>query len=126
MALMLDSNRNVVYCRGNVMFSDTHGNLNGSATAAAALHREEICNLINEIVDQKLTAFIDNLSRDLETEINSKIDAVIQGIYKGQQYNIKTVASLSVDSIGEIFKGTSFRKLVTDAICEEVRKALSR
>ena len=108
----------VGYVNPTSRFSQTHGKPGNEA-----LHQMEVAQLANEIVDKKLERFKDSIEKAITDYLNQSFEKMLAAFQQGQQYDCNVVASVAVDTAGEIFRKADVKKLISDQIYQQMKQA---
>ena len=76
-------------------------------------HRQEM----QSIAEQAIAQQVPQMAAEIYNE-------AIQRLIGAMEYDIETTVSVSLDDAGEIFRGSKYRKLISDRIVQELRSKL--
>lgn len=108
----------ICYVNPTTRFSQTHGKAGNEA-----LHQMEVAQLANEIVDKKLEMFKGSIEKAITDYLNQSFEKMLAAFQQGQQYDCNVVASVAVDTAGEIFRKADVKKLISDQIYQQMKQA---
>ena len=120
MGLYLNDNGYINYIRSGYNISSTHGNGNEE------LHKSEIEQICNEIVNQKIKALTYEINNTLESIINQKIKSIVNGVFQGLKRDVKVSASVSLDTAGEIYKREEVKQIISNEILKQILTELNK
>ena len=120
MGLYINDNGYINYVRSGYNLSHTHGNGNED------LHRNEIEEISNNIVNQKINAFSLEIERVLDTVIEQKVKSICQGVFQGLQRDVSVTAAVSLDTAGEIYKRNEVKRIISNEILNQVLNELNK
>lgn len=110
---------NLQYVTSSYTLSDTHG-------GHEDLHLHEFERVCNEVIDRKITLAMQKLEKALPQLINDKLEEVAAAYLKGTEYDVDVVAQVALDSGNEIYRGEQVKKVISDAIFNEIKKQLNK
>lgn len=119
MPMFISDNGYVNYVRSGYAISDTHG-------GKSDIHRIEIEEICNDIINQKLKEYNIALSENIEKYVDEKINQIIDGVMDGLQYDVNVIASVSIDSVGEVYRKEQVKKEIASAIYKQLKNAISK
>ena len=117
----MSDNGYINYIRSGYSMTDTHGD-----SQRAALHKQEVEYIVNDIVNQKLEVMTNEIQNTIEEIINQKVKAICQGVFEGLQRDVNVIASVAVNSVGEIFKKEQLKTVISNEILRQINKNLDK
>lgn len=125
MSLYLNDKGYICYIRSGVDMSLTHG-----GKANALLHKREIEEICNDIVDQKLERFMQYLEKGIDESIQRYGEKVwnelISSLKSSLEEDIVTEVSIGIDNAREIICGTKTETYLRKHIEKSLNKELSK
>lgn len=89
-------------------------------------HREMMQDIANQIFDDKIKQVVAHLNVEIERIINEKIVSIVNGVYKGLSYDTNVIASVSLDTAGEIFNRKEVKKIISNEIYNQIIKEIKK
>lgn len=90
----------------------THGTM-----ANARLHREEMVDVANEIVDKKLEQLLPQLYQEAYHD-------AYQRFVENLSFDVETCVNVMLENGDSIFKDSKTRKVIANRIMEEIKKQM--
>lgn len=72
-------------------------------------HRQEMREIAEQVAEQKIRELVPQMAVDL-------YNSCLQRLYEGITRDVETVVNVSMEQIGDIYKSSSLRKVLTDNI----------
>ena len=97
----------------------THGSLQNALN-----HKAMMEQIANDIVNQALAKFEEELLRKIEELQKAAYQQAIQDCLQALEYDVESIVSVGIEGCGEIFYDKKTQKIISDRIMQEITKNL--